>query len=126
MENRSLGEDITAGLGDYLTQKEQEYSRELSEARSHVVMLNSHVQYVNTIPGESVEYLYTLGGNGNTIIMQMRHDTNLHPEAVKKLVDIGENLSMTLAKRYKWDSWVNIETKLDPTDRPTQKSKTEN
>ena len=36
MENRRLGEDITAGIGDYLTQKEQEYSKELSETRSHL------------------------------------------------------------------------------------------
>lgn len=86
-----------------------------------VVMLNSHVQYVNTIPGESVEYLYTLGGDGNTIIMRMRHDTDLHPEEVKMLVDVGKSLAMTLAKRYKWDSWINIETKLDPIDRLTTK-----
>lgn len=120
MENRRLGEDITAGIGDYLTQKEQEYSKELSETRSHlewlVVMLNSHVQYVNTTD-ERVDYLYTLGGDGNTIIMQMRHDTDLHPEIVKGLVDVGENLAMTLAKRYKWDSWINIQTELNPIDR---------
>ena len=36
MEHRRSGEDITAGLGDYLTQKEQEYSRELAEVRSHL------------------------------------------------------------------------------------------
>jgi len=86
-----------------------------------VVMLNSYVQYVNTIPGDSVEYLYTLGGDGNTIIMQMRHDTDLHPEAVKRLVDVGKSLAMTMAKRYKWDSWVNIETELNPIDQPTTK-----
>ena len=85
-----------------------------------VVMLNSHVQYVNTI-GERVDYLYTLGGDGNTIIMLMKHDTDLPPEAVKSFVDVGKSLAMTLAKRYKWDSWVNIETKLDPIDQPTTK-----
>ena len=81
-----------------------------------VVMLNSHVQYVNTID-ERVDYLYTLRGDGNTIIMQMRHDTDLHPEVVKGLVDVGKNLAMTLAKRYKWDSWINIQTELNPIDR---------
>ena len=45
MENRRLGEDITQGLGDYLTQKEQEYSKELSEARSH---LEERVKEVKT------------------------------------------------------------------------------
>ena len=36
MNNRRTGEDITAGLGDYLNQKDQQYSRELSEVRSHL------------------------------------------------------------------------------------------
>ena len=45
MENRRLGEDITAGLGDYLSQKEQQYSRELSEVRSH---LEERVREVKT------------------------------------------------------------------------------
>jgi len=34
MESRRLDEDITAGFGNYLTQKEQQYSRELSEVRT--------------------------------------------------------------------------------------------
>jgi len=45
MENRRLDEDITAGFGDYLTQKEQQYSRELSEVRSH---LQERVKEVKT------------------------------------------------------------------------------
>jgi gas vesicle protein len=45
MDDRRLGEDITAGHGDYLTQKEQQYSRELSEVRSH---LEERVKEVKT------------------------------------------------------------------------------
>ena len=45
MNNRRTGEDITAGFGDYLNQKEQQYSRELSEVRSH---LEERVKEVKT------------------------------------------------------------------------------
>ena len=36
MDNRRHGEDITAEIGDYLTQKERQYSTELSETRYHL------------------------------------------------------------------------------------------
>lgn len=36
MENRRLDEDITTGVGDYIIQKEQQYSKELPEVRSHL------------------------------------------------------------------------------------------
>ena len=45
MESRRLDEDITAGFGNYLTQKEQQYSRELSEVRYH---LDERVKEVKT------------------------------------------------------------------------------
>ena len=45
MEYRRQGEDITAGLGDYLTQKDQQYSKELSDVRSH---LEARVKEVKT------------------------------------------------------------------------------
>lgn len=45
MENRRLGEDLTAGLGNYLNHKDQQYSRELSEVRSH---LEERVREVKT------------------------------------------------------------------------------
>ena len=45
MADRRMGEDIIAGYGDYLIQKEQQYSRELSEVRSH---LEERVREVKT------------------------------------------------------------------------------
>lgn len=45
MDDRRTGEDITAGLEDYLNQKDQQYSRELSEVRSH---LEERVKEVKT------------------------------------------------------------------------------
>ena len=45
MANRRFEEDVTAGLEYYLTEKEQQYSRELSEVRSH---LGDRVKEVKT------------------------------------------------------------------------------
>ena len=45
MTNRRFEEDVDAGLGYYLTEKEQQYSRELSEVRSH---LEERVKEVKT------------------------------------------------------------------------------
>lgn len=45
MEDRRLGEDITEELGSYLNQKEQQYSRELTDVRSR---LEERVKEVKT------------------------------------------------------------------------------
>lgn len=45
MANRRFEEDVDAGLGYYLSEKEQQYSRELSEVRSH---LEDRVKEVKT------------------------------------------------------------------------------
>ena len=86
-----------------------------------IVMLNSMIQYVNTLPGEGVEYVYTLGGDGNTVVMHIRHFNDMSPEFLKTVEDIGKNFAFTLAKTYNWDSWINIQTQLDPIDRPPKK-----
>lgn len=86
-----------------------------------IVMLNSMIQYANAVPGNDVEYVYTLGGDGNTIVMRMRHFDDMSPEYLKTLEDTGKNFAFTLAKTYNWDSWINIQTQLDPIDRPQKK-----
>lgn len=45
MANRKFEEDVAVGLEYYLTEKEQQYSKELSEARSH---LEARVMEVKT------------------------------------------------------------------------------
>ena len=86
-----------------------------------IVMLNSMIQYVNTLPGEGIEYVYTLGGDGNTIVMCIRHFNDIPSEYLKTVEDTGKNFAFTLAKTYNWDSWINIQTQLDPIDRPSKK-----
>ena len=88
-----------------------------------VVMLNSMIQYVNVSPKESssVVYAYLLGRDGNTIVMHMKYFSDMPPELVKRSEDIGKSLAITLAKNYRWDSWLEIQTQLEPIDRPSEK-----
>lgn len=88
-----------------------------------VTMLNSHVQYINTIPDQPAIYLFMVGGNdGNTIIMRMRHFADIPPESVEGFADGGRNFAISVAKSYKWDSWLEIQTQLEPIERPPQKT----
>lgn len=85
-----------------------------------VVLLNSYIHYINTRPSERIEYLYTLAGDGNTITMHMRHYNDLEQEWVERYADVGKNFAINTAKRYNWDSWINIQIEFDPIDRPKQ------
>ena len=83
-----------------------------------VVMLNSMVQYVNVTLGENdVVYAYTLSPDKNTIVMHMKYFADLSQELVKRHENTGKNLAITLAESYKWDSWLEIQTLLDPIER---------
>ena len=87
-----------------------------------VVMLNSMVSYLNISPGGgSVVYTYLLGRDGNTIVMHMKYFAGLPPELVKQSEDTGKNLAITVAKNYKWDSWLEIQTRLEPINKPSEK-----
>ena len=88
-----------------------------------VVMLNSMIQYVNVSPKESssVVYAYLLGRDRNTIVMHMKYFSDLSQELVKGFEDSGKSLAITVAESYKWDSWLEIQTQLEPIDRPSEK-----
>ena len=84
-----------------------------------VVMLNSMVSYVNvSLGGSNVVYAYPLGRHGNTIVMHMKYFADFPPEVVKQFEDQGKRFAITLAKNYKWDSWLEIQTQFEPIDRP--------
>ena len=88
-----------------------------------VVMLNSMVNYVNISLGESsAAYAYILGRDGNTIIMHMKYFADLPPELVKRYEETGKELAIAIAKNYKWDSWLEIQTQFEPIERPLEKN----
>ena len=53
-------------------------------------------------------------GNGK----QLKYFADLPPEVVKGLEDQGKRFAIAVAKNYKWDSWLEIQTQLEPIDRP--------
>lgn len=88
-----------------------------------VVMLNSMVNYLNVSPGGSpVVYAYILGRKRNTIVMHMKYFSDLPSELVKGYEDNGKKMAITIAKNYKWDSWLEIQTQFEPIERPPENS----
>ena len=87
-----------------------------------VVMLNSMVHYLNVSPeGSHVVYAYILGRDKNTVVMHIKYFADLPQELVKKFEENGKNLAITIAESYKWDSWLEIQTQLEPIERPPEK-----
>ena len=87
-----------------------------------VVMLNSMVNYLNVSPeGSSAVYAYVLSRDRNTIVMHMKYFDDLSSELVKRFEENGKNLAITIAKNYKWDSWLEIQTQLEPINRPPER-----
>ena len=78
-----------------------------------VVMLNSLVQYLNTSPSERIEFAYIPGADGKTIILRIRHHSDLSPEVLKTIEDGAKTFAMSIAQNYKWDSWIEIKTQWD-------------
>ena len=79
-----------------------------------VVLLNSLIQYVHTLPEENVEYAYLPASDGKTILLYIRYPDDLDPGTVKILEDTAKKFAMDVAKNNKWDSWVNSQTQLKP------------
>ncbi|RKU15736.1 hypothetical protein C6503_13540 [Candidatus Poribacteria bacterium] len=86
-----------------------------------VVMLNSMVQYLNTVPGEPIVCAFTPASDGNTIVMHIRYFADIPPEQVKRIETDSRTFALDLAKSYNWDSWINIQTQLTPIERPPKK-----
>ena len=87
-----------------------------------VVMLNSIANYLNISPeGSDAVYAYILGRDRNTIVMHMKYFADLPPEFVKRYEEMGKRLAITIAKNYKWDSWLEIQTQFEPIERPPKK-----
>ena len=83
-----------------------------------VVTLNSLIQHVNAMHDDNVDYAYIPGEDGKTIILRIKHYTDLKPEDVKTLEAPAKTFAMSIAQNYKWDSWVEIKTQWDPIERP--------
>ena len=94
----------------------------LSRLEWLVVLLNSLIHYVNPLPGEGIEFAYIPRDDGKTIVLHVKHSADLDPEALKVLEDDGKSFAMDIAKIYKWDSWINVQTQFNPIEKQTPKT----
>ena len=53
--------------------------------------------------------------------MHMKYFADLPPELVEAFEENGKKLAITIAKNYKWDSWLEIQTQFEPIERPSKK-----
>lgn len=81
-----------------------------------VVMLNSYIQYIN-IFGDHFNYLYVTGDDGKTIVLMIRHPNDASPEHLKEAENLGKAFARDIAKKYKWDSWLEIKTDFNPVEK---------
>ena len=79
-----------------------------------VVMLNSYVQYINSTVGDHFNYVYVTGDDGKTIELMISHPNDVSPERLKNAENLGKEFAIDIAKKYKWDSWLEIETHFSP------------
>ena len=84
-----------------------------SRAEWLVVTLNSHIHYINSA-GDDHSSTYITGDDGKTIILMIRHPNDMPPERLKHIEDLYKGFAMDMAKKYKWDSWLEIQTDFDP------------
>ncbi len=77
-------------------------------------LLNSFVQFTNSRLGSSVNYLYLPQNDGKTIVLYVRHVSDMDEERVTDLGNKGKELALDMARSYKWDSWLNVEIRFEP------------
>ena len=82
-----------------------------------VVILNSYIHYINAIFDDGFKFVYSTEDDGKTITLMIRHYDDVPPEQIKKLEDTCKTFAMDIAKKYKWDSWLEIKTDFKPIKR---------
>ena len=79
-------------------------------------LLNSIIQFINS-SGGSISYLCLPGDDGKTIIFHVRHPSNMDQERLINAADKVKELALSMARSYKWESWLEIKIEFDPIDR---------
>lgn len=79
-------------------------------------LLNSIIQFVDSSES-SINYLFLPGDNGKTIALYVKYPSNMDQEQVENAADKVNELAITMARSYKWESWLDIEVKFDPIDK---------
>lgn len=79
------------------------------------VILNSVFQGGSLGPG--FEVFYTAADDGKSIILAVRHYTDMDGELVDLLVERAKNFVFTVARKYEWDSWIEVITDVESAER---------
>ena len=72
------------------------------------VMLNSIFQFYN-IERDGFELVYFPAEDGESVQMMVTHYENMDQKRMRKAVESGEKIALSVAESYKWNSWVKVE-----------------
>ena len=85
-----------------------------------IVMLNSFTPSVLLIR-DGLELTYLPGDDGKSIDANIKYYIDLDEKGVDQLVNSVKSTAFFLAKKYKWDSWFDVNIILEPIERPSRK-----
>ena len=80
----------------------EEYSP--SRLEWFAVLLNSLIQFKNT----QIDTVFIPENDGKTILLYMRYKKDINSQVLEKHTENAKILAQDMAKRYGWDSWVEI------------------
>ena len=68
------------------------------------VLLNSLIQFKNT----QIDAVFIPENDGKTILLYMRYKKDMNLQVLEKYTENAKIFAQDMAKRYGWDSWVEI------------------
>ena len=80
----------------------EEYSP--SRLEWFAVLLNSLIQFKNT----QIDTVFIPENDGKTILLYMRYKKDINSKVLEKHTENVKILAQDMAKRYGWDSWIEI------------------
>ena len=80
----------------------EEYSP--SRLEWFAVLLNSFMQFIDP----QIETVFIPENDGKTILLHMRYGKDINAHVLEKHTERTKTYAQDMAKRYGWDSWIEI------------------
>ena len=80
----------------------EEYSP--SRLEWFAVLLNSFMQFIDP----QIETVFIPENDGKTILLHMRYEKDINAHVLEKHTERTKTYAQDMAKRYGWDSWIEI------------------
>ena len=68
------------------------------------VLLNSFMQFIDP----QIETVFIPENDGKTVLLHMRYGKDINAHVLEKHTERTKTYAQNMAKRYGWDSWIEI------------------